>query len=271
VFHGEGAFWDAGAGCIRFVDMLRGDVMTLEGDLLSRRHVSEVAAVIRSRRQGGHVIATERGFTLVDDDFSSIQEIAVFDATDVRMNEGGCDAAGRFFCGSMAYDARTGGGRLYRLDPDLSVHVALESVTIPNGLVWDAAGTTAFHADTTEGRIWAYDYDPSTGGFGERRPFMAFDGARGLPDGMTIDTEGGLWVAMWGGGAVHRYDATGALDEVVELPVTNVTSCAFGGPERRTLYITTSRQDLETPEQHAGGLFAVATGTTGAPVHEFAG
>ncbi|MDQ0614955.1 sugar lactone lactonase YvrE [Microbacterium sp. W4I4] len=271
VFHGEGGFWDSRAERIRFVDLLRGDIMTWERESLSRHHVSDVAAVIRSRRQGGHVIATERGFALVDDDFSPVQEIAVFDATDVRMNEGGCDASGRFFCGSMAYDGRAGGGRLYRLDPDLSLHVALESVTIPNGLVWDAAGTTAFHADTAEGRIWAYEYDPTSGAFGERRSFVAFDGDQGMPDGVSIDTEDGLWVAMWGGGAVRRYDVGGALDAVVEVPAVNVTSCAFGGPESRTLYITTSRQHLETPEQHAGGLFAVDPGATGAVVHEFAG
>ena len=270
VFHGEGAFWDAAAGGIRFVDMLRGDVMTWDGGALRRSHVSDVAAVIRART-GGYVVATERGFALTDAELAITNEIPVFSDPAFRMNEGACDAAGRFYCGSMAYDTRLDGGRVYRLDPDLSIHVALERVTIPNGLVWTASGDRALHADTREGVIWAYDFDLAAGRFGERRPFVRFSGTGGMPDGMAIDEDDGVWVAMWGGGAVRRYTSAGALDLTIPLPTVNVTSCAFGGADRRTLYITTSRQGLAEPEPEAGGLFAVETEFTGAPVHAFGG
>lgn len=276
VFHGEGAFWDGLTGTLRHVDMLAGDLITIGGAAgaasVTRAPVSDVLALIRRRRQGGFVVAVERGFALIDDDLRVEHEIPVFDDPEVRMNEGACDAAGRLFCGSMAYDAREGGGRLYRLDPDLSVHVALEGVSIPNGLVWTDAGRTALHADTLASEIRAYDYDPDTGAFGTSRIFVRIDEEHGAPDGTALDAEGGLWVALWGGGAVHRYDAQGRLDRVVPLPVTNPTSCAFGGATGDTLFVTTSRQGIDDgAEPLAGRVFEVSAGVRGAPVHAFAG
>lgn len=277
VDHGEGAFWDAATGTLRHVDMLAGDLITVAdaGEVASveRAHVADVLSVIRRRRGGGFVAAVERGFMLLDDDLGVQQRIPAFDDPAVRMNEGACDAAGRFFCGSMAYDMRPGGGRLYRLEPDLSVHVALEGVSIPNGLVWTDAGTTALHADTLTREIRAYDYDPDRGTFGASRVFVRVDAeAPGAPDGMALDDEGGLWVAMWGGGAVHRYDSDGRLDQVVRLPVTNPTSCAFGGGDRPVLYVTTSRQGIAADDEPlAGRVFVVPAAVGGAPVFPFGG
>lgn len=275
VDHGEGAFWDAATGTLRHVDMLAGDLLTVagEGASVDRTPIADVLSVIRRRRGGGFVAAVERGFALLDDDLAVVQRIPAFDDPAVRMNEGACDAAGRFFCGSMAYDMRPGGGRLYRLDPDLSVHVALEDVSIPNGLVWTDAGTTALHADTLTREIRAYDYDPDRGTFGASRVFVRFDDeAPGAPDGMALDEEGGLWVAMWGGGAVHRYDSAGRLDQVLPLPVTNPTSCAFGGNDDPVLYVTTSRQGIAAGEEPLAGLVAaLPSSVRGAPVFTFAG
>jgi sugar lactone lactonase YvrE len=276
VFHGEGAFWDAAAGALRSVDMLAGDVITTtsgEASTSGRTHVSDVVALIRRRSRGGYVAAVERGFALLDDDLRIERSIPVFDDESVRMNEGACDARGRLFVGSMAYDVRAGGGVLYRLDPDLSVHVALPSVTVPNGLVWTDDGGTALHADTAAREIRAYDYDPESGVFGASRVHIAFpDSEPGAPDGMALDTDGGLWVAMWGGAAVHRYDPAGRLDEVVRLPVTNPTSCAFGGDDGSLLYVTTSRQSIDPgTEEYAGRIHTVPTGVVGAPVHDFSG
>ena len=140
VFHGEGAFWDPAANGLRYVDMLAGDVMTEVRGSHSRTHLGDVVALIRARERGGYVIASERGFALLDDGLVVEHEIAVFTHPGLRMNEGACDVAGRLFCGSMAYDAHHGAGTLYRLDPDLSVHIALEGVSIPNGLVWTSDG-----------------------------------------------------------------------------------------------------------------------------------
>jgi sugar lactone lactonase YvrE len=270
VEHGEGAFWDDGAQVFRYVDMLAGDLMTIDAGETGRRHVSDVAALVRRRREGGFVVATENGFLLLDEAMDAERAVPAFDDPSVRMNEGACDAAGRLFCGSMAYDFQPGAGTVYRLDPDLSVHVALEDVTIPNGLLWDSTGTTAFHADTGEDAVYAYGYDVTTGTFGARDTFIRFDDQVGSPDGMALDAEGGLWIAMWGGSAVLRYDSSGALTDTVPVPVPDVTSCAFGGPDGRALLITTSRVKA-SGEQRAGETYLVEVGVTGAAVHPFAG
>jgi sugar lactone lactonase YvrE len=272
-YHGEGPFWDDGEHRLRFVDMLAGDVVTLlPSGTVTRRHLGDVAAVLRARDDGGYVVAIERGFALLDEDWRQVGTVPVFDSPSVRMNEGGCDPQGRFYCGSMAYDTTPGAGALYRLDVDGSVHVALDEVTIPNGLQWSADGETAFHSDTGTGRISAYDFDAEAGLLLNPRPFVTVDEADGAPDGVAIDDDGGLWVALWGGGAVRRYDADGTLSEVVELPVTNVTSCVFAGEGSSTLYITTSLQDVDADaEPGAGALFAATVGARGARSHRFAG
>jgi sugar lactone lactonase YvrE len=171
----------------------------------------------------------------------------------------------------MAYAETPGAGTLYRLDPDGSVQVTLRNVTISNGLQWNRAGDTVCYADTPTGRVDRFDFDAASGAFTNRRTFSEIAGG-GHPDGMAIDEEDGIWVALWGGGAVHRYDATGRLDLVVELPVSNVTACAFGGPDLRTLFITTSRQGLNGDDQpEAGAVFRYEAGVRGAPQHAYGG
>ncbi|WP_156761337.1 SMP-30/gluconolactonase/LRE family protein [Microbacterium karelineae] len=273
VFHGEGAWWDPRIGALRYVDMLAGDVVTLRGDAAERTDMgSDVAAVIRARRGGGYVVAVQRGFLILDDDLSLEREIAVFEDPSIRMNEGACDPSGRLFVGSMSYDARGGAGTLYRLDPDLSVHVALESVSIPNGLVWVDDGHTALHTDTPTGEIRAYAFDPDMGEFGASRPHIAIPAEVGAPDGCALDADGCLWVAIWGGSAVHRYGPDGTLEDRIALPVSNPTSCAFGGSDGTTLFVTTSQENVDVAaEPLAGRVLAVEVGVHGAPVHAFAG
>jgi sugar lactone lactonase YvrE len=273
VYHGEGPFYDERRSRLRFVDMLAGDVVTLlPTGTVTRRHIDDVAAVIRARETGGYVVAVEHGFALFDEDWNRTASIPAFDSPTVRMNEGGCDPQGRFYCGSMAYDVSTGAGTLYRLDPDRTVHAVLESVTIPNGLQWSADGTRAFHADTGTGRIDVYDFDAGTGRLLDGRPFVTVDEEHGAPDGTTVDDEGGLWVALWGGGAVRRYDTEGKLTEVVELPVTNVTACAFAGAGSSQLYVTTSMQGVDADaEPAAGAVFSISTGARGVEQARFAG
>jgi sugar lactone lactonase YvrE len=272
VFHGEGAFWDPAVGALRYVDMFRGDVVTLQAGRSTRTHVGDVAALVRARAAGGYVVATEQGFALLDADLRVDREVRAFELADIRMNEGACDATGRLYCGSMAYDLRPHHGKLYRLDTDLSIHVVLERVSVPNGLVWASDGGTAFHADTVEGRVNAYEVDVATGAFGASSVFIDFALLPGAPDGMAMDEEGGLWVAMWQGGAIRRFDATGRHTDAIPTGVSNPTSCAFGGADGRTLYITTSRDGLGgRTEPHAGQVLAVEVGVRGAPVHAFGG
>lgn len=188
------------------------------------------------------------------------------------MNDGGCDPQGRFYCGSMAYDATPGAGALFRLDPDLSVHRVLSGVTISNGIHWHRGGRLVYHTDTMTGRVDVYDFDPGIGEFSGRRVFTTIDDGSGLPDGMAIDEDGGVWVALWQGGGVRRYDERGRLSERIEVPVHLTTACTFGGLDRATLFITTSRQGLgASAEAAAGAVFAIRPGVVGQELPAFAG
>jgi sugar lactone lactonase YvrE len=269
-YHGEGPVWSAAWGGLRWVDMLAGDVLALGADgSVARRHVGSICAAIRPRRQGGSVLGLERGFALEEADGTLTTLNELWRDENVRMNEGGCDPDGRFYCGSMAYDKRPGAGALYRLDPDRSVRVVLTGVTISNGLDWSPDGTLAYYNDTDTFGVDVFDYDRD-GGLTGRRRFAETRPAR--PDGLTVDAQGGVWVALSNGGAVRRYAPDGVLDEVVELPVTKVTACTFGGPELDELFITTSREGLEPGDEPlAGSLFRAAVGVAGVPVREFAG
>ncbi|EHR61862.1 SMP-30/gluconolactonase/LRE family protein [Saccharomonospora cyanea] len=273
--HGEGPVWDSGVARLRWVDMLRGDVLGWapgEADI-SRVHVSRVAAAVRPRSRGGLVVAVERGFALTDPDTGDVTTLSpLWSDESVRMNDGGCDRQGRFYCGSMAYDEAPGRGGLYRLDPDGTTRTVLTGVTISNGIVWSAEGDTVYYVDSPTQRIDAFDFDPDTAGFSERRTVVEIPPELGMPDGLALDADGGLWVALWGGGAVHRYTTDGTLDEVIEVGPRQVTSCAFGGADLTDLYITTSRQGVPDDEQpDAGALFRCRPGVRGLPAPTFAG
>jgi sugar lactone lactonase YvrE len=266
--HGEGAGWDAHAHRLRIVDMLKGDLLTVEDDGSTRRlHVGDVAAAWRPRRGGGVVVGTERGFALLDADGRPEFRTEAWTDPAVRMNDGACDPQGRFYCGSMAYDKQPGAAALWRLDPDRTVTRVLTGLTVSNGLVWSLDGGTAYHIDTPAGRIDAYDADAGTGSLTGRRTVATVSG--GHPDGMTIDAEGGLWVAVFGGAAVHRYEPGGALSEVIDVGATNVTSCTLGGPGLRRLFITTSREGVDEPA--AGAVFVADAEIAGVPLLDFAG
>lgn len=265
--HGEGPVWMWGG--LRWVDMLAGDMLALDARTaaVERTHLDAVAAVVRPRRSGGLVAAVENGFLLFDAEGEVERRIPVLDAG-IRMNEGACDPDGRFYAGSMAWDAAPGQGGLYRLDPDGSVHVVLTGVTISNGLAWSPDGATAYYVDTPTGQVDAFDHHPTAGLTG-RRCVVAIDPAHGAPDGLTVDAEGYLWVALWGGGAVHRYAPDGRLDARLTVPVRQVTACTFGGPDLDDLYITTSRFGLDEPEPAAGAVFRESVDVRGLPVSAF--
>jgi sugar lactone lactonase YvrE len=270
--HGEGAGWHRGERALKCVDLLVGDVVTLaeDGTVAHRLRVGTVAAAWRERTGGGLVVATERGFGLVGADGSLGWLGEAWSDPGVRMNDGACDPQGRFYCGSMAYDARAGAGTMWRLDPDRSVHRVADGFTIANGLVWSLDGSTVYHVDTPTGRIDGYAFDAEAGRFGERRTVAEVPG--GDPDGMTIDAEGGLWVALWGGSAVHRYGTDGELTEVIDIGARQVTSCAFGGQDLDRLFVTTSRQGLDDGDDPAAGsVFVAEVGVRGVPLLAFGG
>jgi sugar lactone lactonase YvrE len=252
--------------------MLAGDVLALRPDgAVERRHVGTVAAALRPRSRGGAVIGVERGFALEDPDgaMSSLPEL--WTHTGVRMNEGGCDPDGRFYCGSMSYEKTPGAGALYRLDPDGSAIVVLEGVTISNGIEWAPDGSRAYYNDTDTYRVDVFDYDREAG-LTNRRAFVHVRPEDGRPDGLTVDADGGVWVALNHSGTVRRYTADGKLDAVVELQPRQVTACTFGGERLDELYMTTSRENLDPGEDPlAGSLFRAEVGVRGLPAREFAG
>ena len=268
--HGEGIGWDPHASRIRLVDVYEGDLLTISGETLEERlDVGSVAGAWRPRRGGGVAVAADARFLLLDADggVEWTSPSALF-GPGHRMNDGGCDRQGRFYCGSMSVDASPGDGALWRLDADREVSLALTDLTIPNGLVWSLDGGQAFHIDTPRGCVDVLEYDGGTGALSGRRPLAKVTG--GHPDGMSLDADGGLWVALWGGSAVHRYSIDGGLTAVVEVGAVQVSSCAFGGPDDSTLYITTSREGLGADEDPAAGaVFAVDVGVTGAAVAAF--
>jgi sugar lactone lactonase YvrE len=268
-YHGEGPVWSERWGGLRWVDMLAGDVLSLADDgTVGRQHVGEVAAAVRPRRGGGAVIGVQRGFALQEPDDTVTTLPELWSDTNVRMNEGACDPDGRFYCGSMAYDKTPGAAALYRLDPDGSVSTILEGVTVSNGLDWSPDGTRAYYNDTDTHRVDVFDYSRDSGLTGRR----AFVGVDGRPDGLTVDAEGGVWTALSDSGVVQRYTPEGHLDAVVELPVTKVTACTFGGARLDELFITTSREGLDPgDEPQAGSLFRVVPGVRGRPTREFGG
>ena len=270
-YHGEGPVWHPGWGGLRFVDMLAGDVLHLAADgSVERRHVASVAAAVRPRRGGGAVIGVERGFALEDPDGTVTVLPPLWSDPGVRMNEGSCDPDGRFYCGSMAYDQSPGAASVYRLDPDGSVQVVLEQVTVSNGLEWSPDGSRAYYNDTATLAISVLDYEDGAG-LTNRRMFAELpDGGR--PDGLTVDAEGGVWTAVANGGAVYRYSVEGVLEEKLAVPARKVTACTFGGEHLDQLFITTSQENIDTRDDPlAGSLFRADVGIAGLPVRLFAG
>jgi sugar lactone lactonase YvrE len=269
-FHGEGPVWWNGWGGLRFVDMLAGDVLSLHDDgSVGRRHVGPVAAAMRPRRTGGTVLALERCFALESADGAVTQLPDVWGDATIRFNDGGCDPDGRFYCGTMAYDERAGVAMLYRLDPGGGVEAVLREATISNGLEWSPDGALAYYVDTPTHRIDVFDNGDT---LENRRPFVEIPEDAGSPDGLTVDSGGGVWVALYDGGAVRRYDADGTLDVVVEVPTPKPTACTFGGRDLRTLYVTTTQEGLPAgSDPLAGALFALDVDTAGVPARTFAG
>ena len=195
---------------------------------------------------------------------------------DQRFNDGKCDSAGRLWVGSMAQIPQPGVGALWCLRPELRTERRRSQLTIPNGIAWSRDGLTLYHIDSPTRRVEAFAFDPVDGALSKQRTLREFTPADGDPDGMTLDAEGHLWIALWDGWRVVRLDAaTGATLAEIALPVQRPTSCAFGGIGLDTLYITSATIDLTEAELArqplAGRVFTTRPGMTGLPANEFAG
>ena len=285
---GEGPGWDGDRRELFWVDIIAGRLttaaLTESGASQKRRyetgHVIGCAAPYRGPG-GGWLVGADQGFAhlAVDGAFTLLAQPEADRAVPLRMNDGCCDPAGRFWAGSMAWDKTPGAASLLRVDLDGSVHRVLTGMTISNGLGWSPDGRTMYVTDTggagRPGTVDAFDYDPATGDISRRATVISIPPGAGGPDGMTVDADGGLWVALWGHAAVHRHTPDGELTDIVKLPVTQPSSCCIGGPDGRTLVITTAREGLGAAElaaqPGAGRLFRCPAGVTAPPAVPFAG
>ncbi len=269
--HGEGPVWHPAWNGLCFVDMLAGDVLRLDDSgAVGRWSVGPVAAVVRPDRHDGFIIATEHELVRAAAFGEAPTIVAdVFDDPMVRLNEGGCDPAGNFLVGTMAYDESPGRGSMFRLDTAGRVERLFGDLTVSNGLAWTADGTRAYYADSPTGRVDVFDWDVEAG-LQDRRPFVSIP--VGHPDGLTVDTDDGIWVALWGGRGVYHYSSDGAQDFRVEVPALNVTACAFGGERLDELFITTSRHgDPDESSTTAGAIFRIQPGVGGRPTRPYGG
>jgi sugar lactone lactonase YvrE len=221
------------------------------------------------------VLAAGHRILLVDHDGEQVLARVEEDRPTNRFNDCKCDPQGRLWAGTMSKERSPGAASLYRLAPGREIERVISHTTISNGLAWSVAGSRMYFTDSTTQRIDVFDFDAATGAIADRRTFAEIDPSDGLPDGMTVDAEGGVWVCLCGGGAVRRYGDDGALDAAIPLPVTNPTSPVFGGPDLRTMYVTSARHRLSdeqlAAEPLAGALLALEPGVAGLPGNRFAG
>ena len=265
--HGEGPVWDERRGRLVSVDMLAGALLVthpVTGDTARHDVPSPVAAMARpSADDDGWFVVGEREIFRTDAGLTRFEQVGALPVADgVRANDGGCDPYGRLYVGTMAYDQTPGAGDLYVRRLDGTVEVALPGVTISNGLSFGPQPSTAYYVDTPTQAVVQLSLD-DRGHVASQRTVVDIPSEQGAPDGLTVDAEGGIWVALWDGGAVHRYTPDGDLDLRVVLPVRQVTSCAFGGPGLAELFITTSRDGLSGDTGAAGAVFRCTPGWTG--------
>lgn len=276
---GEGARWDGRENLLLWVDIPAGLVHRYHPDSGKNEtfEVGRAVGAIAPRQSGGLVLAVQGGFAGLNTDTSAVETIAGVETglADHRMNDGACDSAGRFWAGTMEWNGKPGEGTLYRLGADHSVEPMLGDLAVSNGIGWSPDDRLMYFIDTPTQGIDVFDYEPEEGRIANRRRLITVPKSTGSPDGMNVDADGCLWVALWNGWAIHRYTPDGKLDMTVRLPTMCVTCCAFGGPDMRDFFITTSARDL-SPQQlqeqpHAGGLFHCRPGPQGVPARSYLG
>lgn len=272
---GEGPVWDAATGTLLWVDIYDHRVHRFDPATGDDRawEVGDTAGAVRPARDGRLLVALRHRVALLDPRSGALETLAEIEPgrADARLNDGACDARGRFWIGSMSRE--TGGGALYRVDPDGTVRRMETGLTISNGLGWSPDGGTFYLTDSPAQLIHAYDFDVEAGTLSNRRVFKDLKGEDGFPDGLAVDAEGGVWSARFAGSAVFRYDAAGRETERIPLPVPKVTSCAFGGAGLRDLYVTSASVGLSEEEIEdafdSGDLFRVRVDVAGLPAHPF--
>jgi sugar lactone lactonase YvrE len=276
---GEAPHWDERTKTLLSVDLTAGVVLRYDqsGVKLGSFCVGQEVGAVVPRRSGGLVLAVRDGIAAASDAGEGFEVTAPVerDTPGNRMNDAKCDPAGRLLAGTMAFDFSPHSAALYRVESDWSFGQVVRDVTQANGIAWSPSGSRMYFIDSATQGVDVFDYDVGTGSAGNRRRLVTIDRAHGIPDGMTADDRGNLWVACFGGAAVRCFSPAGVqLDEVL-FPVTQVTSCTFGGPGLADLYVTSAAYRLGSDqlkrEPHAGATFVCRPGAVGLPASSFAG
>ena len=277
---GEGSLWDPNSKIVYWVDILSHELYLYDPATGQNRTIPTCQAVgtVVSRKSGGVAVALHNGFATLDLDTEKITPIADPERQIPanRFNDGKCDPAGRFWAGTMEFDGAPDQGALYCLDVDHSVSKKVEPVSISNGIVWTADSSTMYYIDTVPNTVRAYDYDIDTGNVSNERVVIEHEGGEGHFDGMSIDEEGMVWIALFDGWGVQRYNpANGELLRHIRLPVQQTTSCAFGGENLDELYITSAAIGLDDSalrdQPLAGALIKIDPGVKGVPAFSYGG
>lgn len=276
---GEGSIWDPRLNLLWWIDIIGQRLFAYVPETGENREYempSEIGTVV-PRESAGLVVALRHGFYFYEPESEKLELITdpESDLPANRFNDGKCDPGGRFWAGTMPSGPGAGEktGSLYALYPDLSVRKWADGIACSNGICWSLENDAMYYIDTPTQRVDIFDYDHATGSVCRRRPLITIDRSTGHPDGMTMDAEGNLWIAHWGGSRVTCWNPkTGHQEAEITVPASRVTSCAFGGPGLKTLYITTASIGTdEADEPHAGCLFQVEPGVAGLPACRFAG
>jgi sugar lactone lactonase YvrE len=273
---GESPRWDDHNGELLWVDTMRGLIHRGRPDRSTTAIIDagQPVGCVALTSSGGLIAAIRDGFASIPATGRTVLLASVeADLPDTRMNDGACDPAGRFWAGTMELEAAPGRGSLYRLDPDLTVRSMLSDVSCSNGVGWSPDGGQMYFVDSPRRSVDIFDFVVSTGAISGRAALVEIDPEDGVPDGLTVDEAGYVWVALWDGGEVRRYAPTGELDLVVKVPVRRPTSCVFGGEHLDELYITTASigSDAQDIARGAGSVFLCRPGIRGMPGARFAG
>ena len=276
---GEGSVWDPEEKLLYWVDILSHQLYIYDPASGANRTIETCQAVgtVVKRASGGLMLALHNGFASLDLETDKITPVAdpEREIPGNRFNDGKCDPAGRFWAGTMDFNGAADRGALYCLDVDHSVSEKIEPVTISNGLVWTADSKIMYYIDTAANTVRAYDYEVDTGAISGERVVVTNEGEGGF-DGMSIDEEGMLWVAVFGGWGVRRYNpGNGELLRDLRLPMSNVTSCAFGGDQLDELYVTSAAHGMDESalrdQPLAGSLVKIDPGVRGVAAFSYAG
>ncbi|MFF7751225.1 SMP-30/gluconolactonase/LRE family protein [Streptomyces sp. NPDC007971] len=267
---GEGPTWDPATGRLIWLDILGMRIHTYEPASGRRtvRTTEQHVGAAKPRSGGGLVLNLRDGVGLLDPD-GTFRWLHHEPVPGRRANDAAVAPDGSLWAGTMRYDEAPGGGTLSRLTGDGEVRVVLPGVTVSNGTGWSPDGRLLYYADTPTRRVDVFDHDGE--GLRNRRTLTEIEQGAGFPDGLTVDAEGCVWVALWDGGAVRRYTPSGELDRVITLPTPRTTACAFGGPDLTDLYITTARVGLPAPHPLSGSLLVVPGAGKGLPQPPFEG